>query len=485
MKYEIAVADVVQWCADYQGEPFHAVVCDPPYHLTSIQKRFGSSTAAPAKGDVYARSANGFMGQQWDGGNLAFDPDTWHAIARHVYPGGFILAFAGSRGWHRQATAMEDAGLIIHPTFFLYGFGSGFPKATRVKDNGKELPDFDGYRYGLQALKPAVEPIIIAQRPYEGRPVDCIKATGAGVWWVDGGRISYQSEKDLESATFGSRPDITGGGYNSKRVSNGNLLDTDIPGNPLGRWPSHLLLCHDPACRYTADGWQCVSECAVRRLGEMSGETVSNGGVCNTLGNNGIYNDYPKDRPGQNAGGLGDSGTAARFFFNGHYAYETFERLTHADSIFYTSKASTAAREAGLADLPSKTRKRKNHHPTIKPLDLTRYLCTLLLPPDAYAPRRILVPFSGAGSEMIGAALAGFDEIQGCELSPEYATIATHRLDWWIGQMAYGCTDPETILAAIRENSADTADGSQPRQLSLLDTPAARDALLDRSEARR
>lgn len=94
-----------------------------------------------------------------------------------------------------------------------------------------------------------------------------------------------------------------------------------------------------------------------------------------------------------------------------------------------------------------------------------QYLARLLLPPDAYAPRRLLVPFAGSGSEMIGAMLAGWDEIQGVELIENYATIARHRLDWWHKQMAWGCTDPEIILAANDEKKA----AAEHVQLSLLE----------------
>ena len=73
----------------------------------------------------------------------------------------------------------------------------------------------------------------------------------------------------------------------------------------------------------------------------------------------------------------------------------------------------------------------RNAHPCVKPLALARHLATLLLPPAAYAPRRLFVPFAGSGSECIGAMLAGWDEVVGVELSDEYADIARARLAWW------------------------------------------------------
>src|SRR3990167_4232991 len=160
--YRVIQGDILSFCHHYRGEKFHAIFCDPPYHLTSIVKRFGNGEPEHTKtahdiknrSTPHARQAAGFMNQKWDGGDIAFRAETWAALAEHLHDGGFIIAFAGSRGWHRQAVAMEDAGLIMHPTIFGWGFGSGFPKATRVKDN----KDFDGHRYGLQAMKPSLEP---------------------------------------------------------------------------------------------------------------------------------------------------------------------------------------------------------------------------------------------------------------------------------------------------------------------------------------
>ncbi|MHB1665953.1 hypothetical protein [Thiomonas sp.] len=105
-----------------------------------------------------------------------------------------------------------------------------------------------------------------------------------------------------------------------------------------------------------------------------------------------------------------------------------------ASRFFYVSKVSTRERQAGMGGAP-------NGHPTMKPIGLTRQLATLLLPPPGAdkpqavdSPRRLLVPFSGSGSEMIGALLAGWDDVTGIEQSPEYAGIAWRRISWWLGE---------------------------------------------------
>ena len=93
-----------------------SVVTDPPYHLTSIVKRFGKEDAAPAKhgtDGVVVRSSKGFMGKEWDGGDIAFQVETWRKCYELLKPGGHLIAFSGSRTYHRMAVAIEDAGFEI------------------------------------------------------------------------------------------------------------------------------------------------------------------------------------------------------------------------------------------------------------------------------------------------------------------------------------------------------------------------------------
>lgn len=123
-----------------------SVVTDPPYHLTSVVKRFGGPNAAPAKeyhtgvygggfdpkgkgtGAAFARMSKGFMNQVWDGGDIAFRPELWAEVFRVLKPGGFVAAFGSSRGYHRMACAIEDAGFDIRDSL-MWVYGSGFPKS--------------------------------------------------------------------------------------------------------------------------------------------------------------------------------------------------------------------------------------------------------------------------------------------------------------------------------------------------------------------
>lgn len=449
MNIALHLKNAILWQGDCRElseskEKFHALLCDPPYEL-------------------------GFMGKKWDKSGIAFQPETWASLARHLHPGAFGMAFAAARGWHRLACAIEDAGMIIHPTIFGWAYGSGFPKATRIdtavdkamgaerekvrtsisphSTAGKGLSNemderlrltearkkgyhehagpipitetakaWVGHRYGLQALKPALEPIIVFQKPYEEKAIESIVKTGAGALNIDRGRVRTIDELN-RTGKFGG---CFGNG--------GQILQSD---KSLGRWPTNFIL---------------MGEDAVRALDKQSGESISP-----------VSRLRSPDGPAKVTFSLGrkdgiqighnDSGGASRFFFT------VRNQLNKKDPVCYCSKTSSWERETGCGDLPfhtpgemtggreegsagldnpragaGRTSGGRNLHPTLKPLDLTRYLATLLLPPDEYAPRRILVPFAGAGSEMIGALQAGWDKAVGIELEAEYCQIAAARI---------------------------------------------------------
>ena len=445
--------------AELQPESYHALLCDPPYHL----------------------GPTGFMGKAWDKDGpdaVAFNPETWKHLAKALMPGGFGMAFASSRGWHRLAVAIEDAGLIIHPSIFGWGFGSGFPKATRIDTQvdaaagaAREVlggnphhrpnshitenswrqaegrvaspmssPDltapatplaaaWEGHRYGLQAMKPAIEPIILFQKPYRGKPLDCITKTGAGALHIDGGRIGSGEDK------------MSGGCAGVTAIHGGGITDRVGVDTSCGRWPANLVL----------DG--AAAELLDQQTGELSSGVMRATTKRSTEG--GYGGGFPEqatltDTPG-------DSGGASRFFHNYGWNYEVEESLEEASPLYYCGKAQKMERDAGLhthasakrdpsrhADQPSMNGGGenaynrgcvpvKNTHPTIKPIELTRWLASLLLPPDLYAPRRLLVPFSGAGSEMIGGYLAGWEEITGIEMTGEYIPISEARIKFWNG----------------------------------------------------
>jgi DNA modification methylase len=122
-----------------------ACVTDPPYHLTSIVKRFGGNGAAPAQygsDGRYARASAGFMGKQWDGGDIAFRAEVWRQVWRVLKPGAHLLAFGGTRTYHRMACAIEDAGFEIRDTI-MWVYGNGFPKSHDVSKGIDKSRDED------------------------------------------------------------------------------------------------------------------------------------------------------------------------------------------------------------------------------------------------------------------------------------------------------------------------------------------------------
>lgn len=350
-----------------------SVVCDPPYHLTSIVKRFGGANSAPQQfgtDGAFARAARGFMGQTWDGGDIAFDPALWAEVLRVLKPGGHLLAFGGSRTYHRMACAVEDAGFEIRDQI-IWLYGSGFPKS---KDQG------DGTG---TALKPAHEPIVMARKPIVGGSVaGCRELWGTGAISIDACRIA---------------------GEPVARIAH------DPASATVGRFPANLM--HDGSAEVVA---LFPSEAGAR-----APVTIRNGDKLRNT-----YGAFAGNIDEAGSTFQGDTGSAARFF--------------------YCAKASKRDREEGLEHLPVRaagmvsensgqhmTRRdegyevaqRANHHPTVKPTPLMRYLVRLVTPVGGI----VFDPFTGSGSTGKAAMLEGRRFI-GTEMTAEYMPIATARI---------------------------------------------------------
>jgi site-specific DNA-methyltransferase (adenine-specific) len=393
MSTKIIKDDVIHFAETYKGEKFHALLCDPPYHLTSVVKRFGKKNSAPAKfgsDGAFARASKGFMGQEWDGGDIAFDPKTWKAFFLLMHQGAFGIAFASARGWHRLACAIEDAGFIIHPMIG-WIYGQGFPKAHRVGKN----KIFKDHRYGLQALKPALEPIIVFQRPYNGKPMNRIIETGAGTLNIGGCRVAG------EDISVNVLEKWSGLGQEKKPKYKATK-------NTLGRWPANLV--HDGSN-------EVISQFPITQSGRSNGKAV--------------VGEQSKNIPLRRGTLISrtDDGSAARFF----YAAKASKREKNAGCEQILARfAPTMGDGIGVKEHNPETATLKhNFHPTVKPLALCKWLATMLMPPDEYEPRRLFVPFAGSGSEMIGADIAGWESIVGVEFMPEYVELAKKRIAYW------------------------------------------------------
>jgi len=321
-----------------------SIVTDPPYEL-------------------------GFMGKSWDNSGIAYNIELWTECLRVLKPGGHLLAFSGSRTYHRMVVAIEDSGFEIRDQI-MWIYGSGFPKSKNAAlaidkgeghpNRGRAIPTASKYQasdleetnkltsnlvppyeaksevaqqwqgWGT-ALKPAHEPICVARKPLIGTVANNVLTYGTGAINIDGSRVGS---------------DIVESGRAGRTVGVSNSMSDIAPTTKAtseGRWPANVI--HD--------------------------------------GSDEVLAGFPNE--------------AARFF--------------------YCAKASKSERNAGTDGA--------NNHPTVKPLALMRYLVKLVTPPNG----TVLDPFLGSGTTAVAATLEGFDWI-GCEMTEEYWPIIKARVKW-------------------------------------------------------
>lgn len=384
-----------------------SIVTDPPYALVG-----GSRNGSPQPGGTstpYGRSGpskkKGFMGKEWDG--KLPDVSLWKEVLRVAKPGAFMVAFGGTRTYHRLTCTIEDAGWEIRDCL-MWVYGSGFPKSHNI---GKAVDKLQGnervkgalkFKGGTQlgvindddwkpkdvyedignsewegwgtALKPAFEPIILAQKPREGTFANNILKYGCGALNIDGCRVAIDPVSDasqLRTMNRSQKQDKNGWGMNQNEGDSPQVVSTK------GRWPANFI----------HDGSEEVLE-----LFPISNSSRANGNPNNPKrGKNHNPTSYGK---GNNQITIDhrDSGSVARFF--------------------YCAKASKSERGEG------------NNHPTVKPIKLIKYLCTLITPPNGI----ILDPFMGSNTTGKAAKELGFNFI-GIELEEQYFEIAKERIE--------------------------------------------------------
>jgi site-specific DNA-methyltransferase (adenine-specific) len=353
----------------------------------------------------------GFMGKAWDRSGIAFDPAFWRLVMRVLKPGGHLVSFGGSRTYHRIACAIEDGGFEMRDMLEWF-YGSGFPKSLNLGD-GRGT-----------ALKPAHEPIALAMRPLDGTFEENLARWGTGALYIDACRIPFADEADEREAKEKNQHGTFDSGA---RGSTGIYGAMDRPRddyNAAGRWPANLLFDDD----------------AARVLDEQTGDLgVSRSGV-------------PAGRRGAGFGhkggtltapvGFGDRGGASRFFYRAKAAASERE-FGLGEGFPLRSGGELTDREDGTAALSSprsgagRGGGRRNVHPTVKPIDVMRWLARLITPPGGL----VLDPFCGSGSTGIAARLEGFDFI-GVEQDAYYADIARARIAAWVGEPAPARTAP-------------------------------------------
>lgn len=355
MSVRLELGDCVEVMKTLGDASVDAVVTDPPYEI-------------------------GFMAKGWDGTGIAYSVEMWREVLRVLKPGGHVLAFGGTRTYHRMACAIEDAGFEIRDSIH-WIYGSGFPKSLDVskaidKAAGAERSiiaewenraSFDengegggGFQRGTiqitapatdaakqwngwgTALKPAHEPVVVARKPLVGTVAANVQAHGTGAMNIDACRVGTAGGTRRD----GRADEPNDAGWAGMRGHGVEELDA-------GRWPPNILLSHTPDC-----GEACAENCSVTEM----------------------------DR---------QSGGASRFF-----------------PVFrYQAKASRSERGTD------------NKHPTVKPVAMMRWLVRLVTPPGGV----VLEPFMGSGTTGVACVQENLSFV-GIEREPQYFEICKARI---------------------------------------------------------
>lgn len=489
-----------------EGIVCDAVVTDPPYHLTATVKRFANANPEREHYAMQSHSgfmSRGFMNQHWDGGDIAFRPETWATIATALRPGAFLVAFGGTRTSHRLACAIEDAGFVIQDTI-AWLYGSGFPKRRDM-------------------LKPAFEPIVLAYKPggrrtmqvdecrieavnreargnHSARPTDgtassydfgsrfAIGKTDLGRWPAnvchDGG-----AEVTEAFAAFGESKSVAGGGY------------VRHPSNSIGTFQTGSRSTINPvtdtgsaarffkACPFTEeDRWSfepASFAAACSNLQSLAAASVLSRAVArSTLLWELIKADYRAPNTSVSASDLKlicDSVTALIQSLEGASSHGSPpERLSlslsHAKCvairnptgiititinhwklngsadpvIFSITEPNTAAGDSGFGSRfhycakADKQDRWGSRHPTVKPVELMKWLVPLVTPPGG----TVIDPFAGSGTTGVAALATGRNAIL-IEREAQYVTDIRERLAFYEGNGAH------SVQARNRSRAAD------------------------------
>jgi len=353
-----------------------SIVTDPPYEL-------------------------GFMGKSWDNSGIAYSTDLWAECLRVLKPGGHLLAFSGSRTYHRMVVAIEDSGFEIRDQI-MWLYGSGFPKSLDVskaidkkagtlkivgkgragktalgqssdwnktnnphefditEPNSPEAQQWQGWG---TALKPAHEPIVVARKPIIGTVANNVLTYGTGALNIDGSRVGTEVRKNNINDFSNQHGNQFGNGAPIAKLGESEVT---------GRWPANVI--HDGL----EEEWSRFFYCAKASKSE------------------------------RNAG---------------------LEGLPERGKVFNGQSDEPAGNAEGSVEDKFSTKPAQNFHPTVKPLALMRYLVKLVTPPSG----TVLDPFLGSGSTAVAAILEGFEWI-GCEMTEDYFPIIEARVKWALNQ---------------------------------------------------
>jgi DNA modification methylase len=405
--YNILQGNCIEVLKTLSENSIDSIVTDPPYGLEFMGEEWDAPWKKSEVVEVTDKSTNGIFHDKGFSHGIRFSRglvemqefqkwcESWAKEAfRVLKPGGYILAFGGSRTYHRLAGGIEDAGFEIRDQI-MWVYGSGFPKSMNISlSMDKKGIDSSKWKGWGTALKPAHEPIVMARKPLEGTVVDNVLTWETGGINIDASRVPGEPvpiNKLEEWSGFGQKiePD-----YKQEM-------------NTSGRFPANFI----------HDGSDEVVELFPNAKGGAY-PAVRGKSDIGAFAQGGTH----KDKPNQ-ARVMGDEGSAARFFYcakaNSKDRNEGLENYKNGQRDLFSGD-----NNADTDDSVSNEDKRKNTHPTVKPTELMRYLIKMVTP----AGGTVLDPFTGSGSTGKAAMLDGYKFV-GIEMNEEYVAIAKARIE--------------------------------------------------------
>ena len=433
-----------------------SIVTDPPYEL-------------------------GFMGKSWDNSGIAFQKETWEQCYKALKPGGHLLAFGGTRTYHRIACAIEDAGFEIRDCI-MWLYGSGFPKSMNIglaidKRNGVESPVVgqnqdilkkqakdlrEGHRtivdsldggapernngfktvsadirqaqnewegWGTQ-LKPSYEPIIIARKPVEGSIIENVMKYNVGGYNIDECRVPLESNYEFKTTNRKSRADDNV--FDNSNCGFDSENNTNASASPKGRFPANTILTYDDT-----DFDEVCSGFPYTKNSKRGAKYNKETAYTNTYTPSMTL--YSEDNT------YGDEGSASRYFYCAKASKKDRDAgLEEMDAVAGHGKGNGLDRVCEFCGVSQLTpelchcetkswvaKPRKNFHPTVKPTELMQYLVKLVTPINGI----LLDPFNGSGSTGKAVMYENLENNKGykyigIELTPEYLPISKARLDY-------------------------------------------------------
>src|SRR5574344_1118153 len=429
--YELYNGDMLDMKEVIKDNSIDSIVCDPPYEIN-------------------------FMNKGWDNSGIAFNKEAWAKCYDVLKPGGYLLAFGGTRTYHRIACAIEDAGFEIRDCI-MYLYGSGFPKSMNIgkaieakekfgnagtRNKRKIEQECDSEEYILKqtnngamgeiiettrkeyipntnlakqwngwgtSLKPAYEPIIVARKPFKTSVAENIMQNGVGGINIDECRIGNEHFEQKN----GSYDDFTNSAF-------GHIKRT--PKKYDGRFPANVI--HDG------------SEEAIKDMPNTKSQE-------NVVSNKGSI--WGSDNQELRNAGYDDSGSASRYFYCAKASRkDRDEGLELEFSEVKTTDGCIRANKETAREFGANSSLRRNIHPTVKPTELMQYLVRLVSPSGA----TILDPFMGSGSTGKAVMFENRErnvdyKFIGIELTDKYLPIAKARIDYALNQYEYDAKEKE------------------------------------------